>query len=79
MKNVQIPLPELGLIAATRSLLGAGIGLLFVHRLKKQRRRVIGRTLLAVGALSTIPLVVDVLARVHKAHRARPSRFQVRN
>lgn len=77
MKNVQIPLPELGLIAATRSLLGAGIGLLFANRLKKQRRRVVGRTLLAVGALSTIPLVVDVLARVRETRRTGLPRFQV--
>lgn len=63
MKKVQIPLPELGLIAATRGMLGAGVGLLLADRMSGKRRTVVGRILLAVGAVSTIPLVVDVLRR----------------
>lgn len=63
MKKVQLPLPELAVIAATRGLFGAGIGLLLAGRLSGRRRRTIGRTLVAVGVLSTIPLVIDVLTR----------------
>ena len=63
MKTSQLTLPEIGLIAATRGMLGAGLGLLVAGRLNDQRRRRVGRTLLAVGVLSTLPLVAGVFAR----------------
>jgi hypothetical protein len=63
MKDRIIPLPELALIAATRAITGAGLGLLLADRLDGQRRRTLGWALLAVGALSTIPLAADVLRR----------------
>lgn len=56
-----ITLPELGLIAGTRVALGAGIGLLIADRLNDDQRRAVGFTLLAVGALTTIPLAAHVL------------------
>jgi hypothetical protein len=55
-----ISLPELGLIAGTRAMAGVGIGLLLANRLNPERRRAIGWTLLAVGALTTIPLAAEV-------------------
>ena len=58
----------LGLIAGTRAALGAGIALLLSDRLDAERRRAVGWTLLAVGVISTIPLVAEVLGRL-----ARPS------
>jgi hypothetical protein len=57
-----VTLPELGLIAATRAMAGAGIGLLVADQLKHEQRRAIGWTLLAVGILSTIPLAAEVLS-----------------
>ena len=56
-----LSLPELGLIAGTRAALGAGIGLLVADRMKRDQRRAVGWTLLAVGVLSTIPLVAHVI------------------
>ena len=56
-----VTLPEIGLIAGTRAALGAGIGLLLADRLNDEQRRAVGWTLLAVGALSTIPLFVKVI------------------
>jgi hypothetical protein len=56
-----ISLPELGLVASTRAALGAGIGLLLSERLDPKPRRAVGWTLLAVGALTTIPLLAEVL------------------
>ena len=53
----------IGLIAATRGMLGAGIALLLGDKLNADQRRAIGWTLFLVGALSTIPLVMDVLGR----------------
>jgi len=58
-----LTIPELMLIAGTRVALGAGIGLLLSDRLNKDQRRVAGWALLAVGALTTIPIVTGILAK----------------
>jgi len=63
-----ITLPELGLIAGTRVALGAGIGLLVADRLNDDQRRAVGLTLLAVGALTTIPLAAHVLRGEEESH-----------
>ena len=52
--------PEIILIAGTRVALGAGLGLLIAGRLSRDARRGAGLALLAVGALTTIPLAVEV-------------------
>jgi hypothetical protein len=62
-------LPELGLIAGTRALAGAGLGLLLANRLSSENRRAIGWTLLLVGAVSTIPLALEVLDRRRQSAR----------
>ena len=51
----------LKLIAGTRAMLGAGIALLLSEKLSGEQRRSIGWTLVAVGALTTIPLVLQLL------------------
>jgi 4-amino-4-deoxy-L-arabinose transferase-like glycosyltransferase len=61
MITTELRLPELGLIAATRGMLGAGIGLLLADRLDRQQRESVGWTLLAIGVLSTLPLAMIVL------------------
>ena len=63
MIKTELTLPELGLIAATRGLLGAGIALLLADKLSDDQRRAVGWTLTAVGALTTIPLALSVLAK----------------
>jgi hypothetical protein len=55
MKTVQLPLQKFGFIVATRVLLGVGIGLLAGGALRPSRRRWLGRTLVVLGALTTIP------------------------
>jgi hypothetical protein len=60
MKPKELTLPELALIAGTRGMLGAGIGLLLSGKLSKEQRRAAGWTLVAVGAMTTIPLVMAV-------------------
>lgn len=60
MKETRLPLPELVLIAGTRALAGAGLGLLLSDRLPERKRRVVGWALLLVGAVSTIPLALEV-------------------
>ena len=61
MEMRSIGLPELGLIAGTRGMLGMGIGLLIADRMTAEQRRAVGLTLVAVGVLTTIPLAADVL------------------
>jgi hypothetical protein len=61
MRETRFTLPELALIAGTRAALGAGLGLLLADRLPEGRRKAIGWMLLMVGAVSTVPLAVEVL------------------
>jgi hypothetical protein len=67
MKTRHVTLRELGLIAATRMALGAGLGLLIGGRLSGHARRIAGWTLLALGAVSTVPLALNVLDRANHA------------
>ncbi len=63
MKNLEVTLPEIGLIAGTRGMLGAGVGLLLADKINDDRRKAIGWTLFIIGALSTIPLAIEVLSK----------------
>jgi hypothetical protein len=63
MRSALLTLPEVALIAATRGMLGAGIGLLVAPWLNEDRRRAAGWTLLLIGALSTIPLAMQVFGK----------------
>jgi len=61
MRETRITLPELALIAGTRAALGAGLGLLLADRLSDEQRKGVGWTLVAIGAITTIPLAFEVL------------------
>ena len=63
MREQVVTLPELGLLAGTRVVLGAGLGLLVAGRLNDDQRRAAGWALLVVGALSTIPLAINLLGK----------------
>jgi hypothetical protein len=63
MKETTLSLPELALVAGTRGILGVGVGLLLANRLSAAQRRPLGLALLTVGALTTIPLALEVLDR----------------
>jgi len=64
MREMNLTLPEVILIAGTRVALGVGVGLLLSEKLDKRARRAAGVTLFAVGALTTIPLVMRVFGNV---------------
>jgi hypothetical protein len=66
MNKVELPILELGVIAVTRGMLGAGAGLLIADCMGERRRKAIGRILLTIGVLSTIPLALDVLSKRRK-------------
>jgi hypothetical protein len=57
------------LLAGTRFALGVGIGLLISERLTKDQRKGAGLALLAVGVVSTIPIVAGLLAKPPVAGR----------
>ncbi len=60
MKETHLTVPELMLVAGTRAILGAGIGLLLANRLSVDQRKAAGWALTLVGALTTIPLALEV-------------------
>ena len=62
MKNsLTLTFPTLAAIAATRGMLGAGIGMLASPHVPAHRRRQIGGLLVVIGLLSTAPLIRRVL------------------
>jgi hypothetical protein len=79
MLRTELTFPEIGLIAGTRGMAGAGLGLLAADRFTESQRKAIGWTLFAVGAITTIPLVLlalghrqtaEVQARRHRRFRS---------
>jgi len=73
MQQTTLSLPELGLIAGTRGMLGFGAGLLLADRLSHGQRRPLGLALLAIGLLTTIPLALEVFGggRLRRAEATR--------
>jgi multisubunit Na+/H+ antiporter MnhB subunit len=61
MKERRITVPELAIFALTRAMIGFGAGLLLAPRFVRDRRPGVGKTLLAIGALSTIPIAMRML------------------
>ena len=62
MTEKHLTMPEILLLAGTRVALGAGVGLLMAEKLSPDARKAAGKALFAVGALSTVPLVMTVMA-----------------
>jgi hypothetical protein len=63
MKQRALTTPEIMLIAGTRGALGFGLGLLVADKLERHARTVVGWTLVTVGALSTVPLLLDIFGK----------------
>ena len=56
-------LPTTTIIAVTQTAIGCGIGLLLGARFNKKARNVAAIAMLAVGAASTLPVVVAYVSR----------------
>jgi hypothetical protein len=69
MNNIVLSRPQFGFVVATRAALGFGIGLLASSRLDRDRRRVLGGMLVAVGALTTIPALLFIRRNERAAAR----------
>jgi len=63
MRKTVLTIPEIGLIGLTRVALGAGLGLLLSGKLDRSARRAAGFALVAIGALTTVPLAIDVFCK----------------
>ena len=63
MRNVNVSLPEMAFVAATRGLGGVGLGLLASSRLKVSQRKTLGLALIAIGILTTIPIALTARRR----------------
>ena len=63
MKKAELTMPEIALIAGTRGILGAVLALLLGDLLKEEQRKAVGWALFLIGAISTIPLVMDVFSK----------------
>ena len=70
MKEHKLKLSEIALIASTRGMLGAGIGFLLSNTLSKDQRRAVGWALVLVGAVTTIPLVMNIFSNDETQHRS---------
>jgi hypothetical protein len=63
MKTYAVTVPEIAIVATTRGVAGAGIGLLVAGFLRPDTRRTLGWTLLTIGALSTIPIAMALFGK----------------
>ena len=66
MKHASLTIPEIAAVAATRAAGGAGLALLLGNRLKPEQRRTVGWILLAIGIITTVPLVVNILGKLQQ-------------
>jgi hypothetical protein len=63
MRSFDVSVPEVAFVAVTRGMAGAGIGLLASNYLEPETRRAVGWTLLAIGALTTVPIAATLIDR----------------
>jgi hypothetical protein len=63
MKKSALTLPEIMLIAGTRVMLGVGAGLLLSDIIREDKKKKVGWSLFLLGAVSTIPLAIDVFSK----------------
>ena len=72
MKTYAVTVPEIAIVAATRGVAGAGIGLLVADFLRPDTRRTLGWTLLTIGALSTIPIAMALFGKRDAEEETKP-------
>ncbi len=70
MKERLFTISEIMLIAGTRAALGVGVGLLMARMISDDARKGAGSALLAVGVLSTIPIVMGIIEKGQDAGKA---------
>jgi hypothetical protein len=71
MRKTELTIPQVAILAGTRGMLGAGLGLLLADRLPQPKRQAAGWTLLLVGLATTVPILFEVFGRSDMPGRAR--------
>jgi len=69
MKTYPVTLPEMAIVALTRGMAGAGLGLLIAGSMQRETRRTLGWTLFALGAASTVPILFALLGNRNPGNR----------
>ncbi len=67
MRERTLKFPELMFVVGTRAALAAGVALLVSGRLSERQRRILGTTLVAVGAVTTIPAAMMMFGKRDEA------------
>jgi hypothetical protein len=63
MRERGLTIPEIILLGGTRVALGVGVGLLIAGKLNDDRRKGAGVALTIVGALTTIPILINIVKK----------------
>jgi hypothetical protein len=77
MRRIPLSVPEIGIISGTRAALGAGVALLVADRLTEDQRRAVGWTLVAVGAITTVPILWQVFGSERVERGSPPARARL--
>ena len=64
MREIPLTVPEIGMINSTRFIIGTGVGLLLAGALDRGARKAVGVSLVAVGALVSIPVAMAFLGKL---------------
>ncbi len=67
----RLTVPEMILWTGTRVAMGVGIGMLVSRRLSNDARKATGIALTAVGAFTTIPLVMSMIGKQNLSREIR--------
>ena len=63
MRVRTLTLPELMFVIGTRAALAAGVAFLVSGRLSARQRKIIGTTLVSIGAVTTVPAAMAVFGK----------------
>jgi hypothetical protein len=69
MKERGLTISEIILLGGTRVALGVGVGLLIGRQLNDDQRKAAGTALTVVGALTTIPILINIIKKPELAEK----------
>jgi len=70
-EKITVSLPELMFIGATRGMIGFGAGMLISNLISRNKRKIVGAPLFAIGLLTTIPIAARIFHNDNPSERDR--------